>query len=93
MQVNAGTEKAETELKVNITGTNKLKLGTMSKLLSQPIFRDSVINGKFAAGMVIIAVMMVYTDATATIIDPLRKTTSSFALSCIVFMRQEIRSV
>lgn len=33
--------------------------GTLSKLLSQPIFRDSVINGKFTAGVVIIAVMMV----------------------------------
>lgn len=34
VQVNAGTEKAETELKVNITGTYELKLGTMSGLLS-----------------------------------------------------------
>lgn len=33
--------------------------GTLSKLLSQPIYRDTVINGKFLAGVVIIAVMMV----------------------------------
>ena len=32
--------------------------GTMSRLLSQPIFRDAVINGKFLAGIVTIAVMM-----------------------------------
>jgi ABC-2 type transport system permease protein len=33
--------------------------GTLSKLLSQPIFRDMVINGKFMAGVVMISVMMV----------------------------------
>ena len=32
--------------------------GTMSRLLSQPIHRDSVINGKFLAGVITIAVMM-----------------------------------
>jgi ABC-2 type transport system permease protein len=35
--------------------------GTMSRLLSQPIFRDSVINGKFLAGMVTLAIMMAAT--------------------------------
>jgi ABC-2 type transport system permease protein len=33
--------------------------GTLSKLLSQPIYRDVVINGKFLAGVVIITIMMV----------------------------------
>ena len=33
--------------------------GTLSKLLSQPIYRDVVINGKFLSGLVIIAVMVV----------------------------------
>lgn len=33
--------------------------GTLSKLLSQPIYRDAVINGKFLAGVVMIAIMMV----------------------------------
>jgi len=33
--------------------------GTLSKLLSQPIYRDVVINGKFMAGVVMISVMMV----------------------------------
>ncbi len=32
--------------------------GTMSRLLSQPIYRDSVINGKFLAGVVIMAIML-----------------------------------
>jgi ABC-2 type transport system permease protein len=32
--------------------------GTLSKLVSQPIYRDVVINGKFLAGVVLIAVMM-----------------------------------
>jgi ABC-2 type transport system permease protein len=32
--------------------------GTLSKLVSQPIYRDVVINGKFLAGVVMIAVMM-----------------------------------
>ncbi len=32
--------------------------GTMSRLLSQPIFRDAVINGKFLAGIVTIAIMI-----------------------------------
>lgn len=33
--------------------------GTLSKMLSQPIYRDSVINGKFLAGVVTITIMMV----------------------------------
>ncbi len=33
--------------------------GTLSKLLAQPIYRDTVINGKFLAGVVIIGMMMV----------------------------------
>jgi ABC-2 type transport system permease protein len=33
--------------------------GTLSKLLAQPIYRDSIINGKFLAGLAIIAVMLV----------------------------------
>jgi ABC-2 type transport system permease protein len=33
--------------------------GTLSKLLSQPIFRDVVINGKFLAGMAMITIMLV----------------------------------
>ena len=33
--------------------------GTLSKLLSQPIYRDVVINGKFLAGVVMVSVMMV----------------------------------
>ncbi len=32
---------------------------TLSKLLSQPIYRDAVINGKFLAGLTTIAVMLV----------------------------------
>lgn len=32
--------------------------GTLSKLLSQPIYRDSVINGKFLAGVTVVAIMM-----------------------------------
>ena len=32
--------------------------GTMSRLLSQPIYRDTVINGKFLAGVVTIAIML-----------------------------------
>jgi ABC-2 type transport system permease protein len=33
--------------------------GTMSKLVSQPIFRDSIINGKFLAGVTTIAIILV----------------------------------
>ena len=33
--------------------------GTMGRLLSQPIFRDAVINGKFLAGVATIAIMLV----------------------------------
>ena len=32
--------------------------GTLSKLLSQPIYRDVVINGKFLAGVTVIAIML-----------------------------------
>ena len=32
--------------------------GTVSKLLSQPIYRDAVINGKFLAGVVTISIIM-----------------------------------
>ena len=33
--------------------------GTLSKLLSQPIYRDVVINGKFLAGVTLITIMLV----------------------------------
>lgn len=33
--------------------------GTLSRIISQPVYRDSVINGKFLANMFILAVMMV----------------------------------
>lgn len=33
--------------------------GTMSRLLSQPLYRDSVINGKFLAGLTTVTVMLV----------------------------------
>lgn len=33
--------------------------GTLSKLLSQPIYRDVVINGKFLAGVVTITIMLI----------------------------------
>jgi ABC-2 type transport system permease protein len=33
--------------------------GTLSRLLAQPIYRDSVINGKFLAGLITISVMLV----------------------------------
>lgn len=32
--------------------------GTLNRILSQPIYRDSVINGKFLAGMVTLTIMM-----------------------------------
>ena len=32
--------------------------GTMSRLLAQPIHRDSVINGKFLAGILVISIMV-----------------------------------
>lgn len=32
--------------------------GTLSKLLSQPIYRDAVVNGKFLAGITLISVLM-----------------------------------
>ena len=33
--------------------------GTLSKLLSQPIYRDAVVNGKFLAGVVMTTIMMI----------------------------------
>ena len=33
--------------------------GTLPRLLSQPIHRDDVINGKFAAGLAVIAMVLV----------------------------------
>ena len=35
--------------------------GTLSRLLSQPIYRDAVINGKFMAGIVTLAIMLTTT--------------------------------
>ena len=35
--------------------------GTLSRILSQPVFRDSVINGKFLAGIFVILIMMLAT--------------------------------
>jgi ABC-2 type transport system permease protein len=33
--------------------------GTLSKLLAQPIYRDTVVNGKFLAGVTVISIMMI----------------------------------
>ena len=33
--------------------------GTLSKLVSQPIYRDAIINGKFLAGVITISIMLV----------------------------------
>ena len=35
--------------------------GTLSRILSQPVFRDNVINGKFLAGIVTLSIMMMAT--------------------------------
>jgi len=40
--------------------------GTMSRLLSQPIYRDAVINGKFLAGIVTLAIMLTTTILITT---------------------------
>ena len=37
---------------------NEKNSGTMSRLLSQPIYRDAVFNGKFFAGTIAIAIML-----------------------------------
>jgi ABC-2 type transport system permease protein len=37
---------------------NERSTGTLNRILSQPIYRDSVINGKFLAGMVTLAIMI-----------------------------------
>jgi ABC-2 type transport system permease protein len=37
---------------------NERSTGTLNRILSQPIYRDSVINGKFLAGMVTLTVMI-----------------------------------
>ena len=36
--------------------------GTLPRLLAQPIYRDDVINGKFAAGLAVIGVVLVAVD-------------------------------
>lgn len=40
--------------------------GTLSKLLAQPIYRDIVINGKFLAGVTLIAIMLLAIVMTIT---------------------------
>lgn len=37
---------------------NERSTGTLNRILSQPIYRDSVINGKFLAGMITLAIMI-----------------------------------
>jgi ABC-2 type transport system permease protein len=37
---------------------NERSTGTLNRILSQPIYRDSVINGKFLAGLVTLAIMI-----------------------------------
>jgi ABC-2 type transport system permease protein len=46
--------------------------GTLSRLLAQPIHRDDVINGKFAAGIAVISVMMVTLALLVTSLGILR---------------------
>ncbi len=33
--------------------------GTLSRIMSQPVYRDSVINGKFLAGIIVLSLMMI----------------------------------
>ncbi len=33
--------------------------GNLSRLLSQPVYRDSVINGKFLAGLTTLAILLI----------------------------------
>ncbi len=35
--------------------------GTLNRILSQPVYRDSVINGKFLAGIITLSIMMITT--------------------------------
>jgi len=37
---------------------NERSSGTLNRILSQPIYRDNVINGKFLAGMITLAIMI-----------------------------------
>jgi ABC-2 type transport system permease protein len=46
--------------------------GTLSRLLAQPVHRDDVINGKFAAGIAVVAVMMVTLILLVTALGILR---------------------
>lgn len=46
--------------------------GTLARLLAQPVHRDDVINGKFAAGIFVITVMMVVLVLLVTAIGILR---------------------
>ena len=46
--------------------------GTLPRLLSQPIHRDDVINGKFAAGLAIIATMLVALTALVAALGIIR---------------------
>ena len=40
---------------------NERSSGTLSRILSQPIFRDNVINGKFLAGIITLSIMVAAT--------------------------------
>ena len=40
---------------------NERSSGTLNRILSQPVYRDNVINGKFLAGIVILLIMVVAT--------------------------------
>jgi len=41
---------------------NERNSGNLSRLMSQPIYRDSVINGKFLAGLAVLSIMIVGVD-------------------------------
>lgn len=47
-------------------------LGTLPRLLSQPIHRDDVVNGKFAAGLAVIATILVSLSALVAAIGIVR---------------------
>lgn len=46
--------------------------GTLARLLSQPVHRDDIINGKFAAGIAVITVMMITLVLLVTAVGILR---------------------
>jgi ABC-2 type transport system permease protein len=66
--------------------------GTLSRILSQPIHRDYLLNAKFPGALIVMSVMFFALGCLVMVTGLIAATIICFVISYTSFMRREIRS-